>query len=95
MVRGLISLLMNFLPQSVAIALLCAVCIGFLVFLFHGWKKRSSRRSRSGTVPASSSTRRNVSRRSRRKHKSVRFLCTPVKPRGVLTDFGERILIFL
>ena len=41
MVRGLISLLMNFLPQSVAIALLCAVCIGFFgVFIPRMEKKK-------------------------------------------------------
>lgn len=41
MVRGLISLLMNFLPQSVAIALLCAVCAGFFgVFIPRMEKKK-------------------------------------------------------
>ena len=41
MVRVLISLLMNFLPQSVAIALLCAVCVGFFgVFIPRMEKKK-------------------------------------------------------
>ena len=41
MVRGLISFLMNFLPQPVAIALLCAVCIGFFgVFIPRMEKKK-------------------------------------------------------
>lgn len=41
MARGLISLLMNFLPQSVAISLLCVFCIGFLgVFIPRMEKKK-------------------------------------------------------
>ena len=43
MARGLISFLMGFLPQTVAVGLLCAVCVGVFGVVFPLMERRKKR----------------------------------------------------